>query len=127
MFLDVRDPHRYPLQQELEFDIPAYALSCQELKAGLVYKGPQRSVAFYQYYRVSCSAILPAVCLADSLQASGVKDSQLRSQLKQGPGEWAPVSDARIVGPFGQKSQRQPYREGEQNISLCSCEMAYSF
>ncbi len=82
MFLDVRDPRRYPLAQEFEFDIPACALSCQELKVALV--------NIYPYYRVSCRANIPAVCLADTLQAAGVKDNPLRAQLKRGPGEWAP-------------------------------------
>ncbi len=100
MFLDVLDPTRYPLPRELEFDLPAYALSCQELKAALVYRGPQVSVAFYPYYLVSGRANNPAVCLADTLQAAGVKDNPLSAQLKQGPGERAPVRHARILCPF---------------------------
>ncbi len=82
MLLDIR----HERTQELDFDLPAEALSCQELKAALVYKGPLVSVAFYPYYRVSCRANIPAVCLADTLQAAGVKDNPLCAQLKRGPG-----------------------------------------
>jgi len=67
------------------------------------------------------------VCLAGTLQAAGVKDNPFRAQLDRGPGEWAPVSHSRIPGPFGPKSRRQPDREGQQNLPLCSRELAYSY
>jgi hypothetical protein len=87
MLLDMLDPRRYPLAQEVEFNIPANALSCQEMKAALVGKGPQVPVALYPHYRAFCCAHVPPVCLAGTLQTAGVKDNPFRAQLDRGPDE----------------------------------------
>ncbi len=127
MLLYMRDPRRYPLAQELNIDISADTLSCQELKATLVNKGPQIPVALYPNYGVICCAHIPTVCLAGTLQAAGVKVNPFHAQLDRSPVEWAPVSHSRIPGPFGPESRRQPDREGQQNLQLCSRELAYSY